>query len=99
LFLGGVGFSVLPLDFTTFIDFIRGLHIPTVILDAFRFVIAFPIAFHTLNGIRFIGFDMAKGTDIVSVYKGAYLVLGLAALIALAVVIYPHLQHHEEAKQ
>uniref|UniRef100_P92506 Succinate dehydrogenase [ubiquinone] cytochrome b large subunit, mitochondrial n=2 Tax=Ascaris suum TaxID=6253 RepID=DHSC_ASCSU len=97
LLIGGVGFSVLPLDFTTFVEFIRGLGIPWVILDTFKFIIAFPIAFHTLNGIRFIGFDMAKGTDIPSIYRGAYLVLGLAALISLAVVVYPRWERHKKA--
>ncbi|KIH52947.1 succinate dehydrogenase cytochrome b subunit [Ancylostoma duodenale] len=52
------------------------------------FVIAFPIIFHTLNGIRFIGFDLAKGVENTKqIYKTGYLVLGLSAIIAAAVVI------------
>lgn len=90
--IGGVGFALLPLNFTTFIDFIRGLGLPWVITDAFKFIIAYPIAFHSLNGIRFIAFDLALGTDIASVYASGYLVLSLAALIASAVVIAPRLK-------
>uniref|UniRef100_A0A7E4ZZL8 Succinate dehydrogenase cytochrome b560 subunit, mitochondrial n=1 Tax=Panagrellus redivivus TaxID=6233 RepID=A0A7E4ZZL8_PANRE len=86
LLVGGVGFAVLPIDFTTFIDFVRSLNIPCAVTAVFKFIIAFPICFHTLNGIRFLGFDLAKGTDIASVYKSGYLVFGLSFLIALLVV-------------
>ncbi|EFO25660.1 hypothetical protein LOAG_02826 [Loa loa] len=92
LLIGGVGFALLPLNFTTFIDFIRGLGLPWVVTDMFKFVIAYPIVFHSLNGIRFIAFDLALGTDIASVYASGYLVLSLAALIALGVVIAPRLK-------
>ena len=87
LLVGSVGFAVLPLDFTTFVSFVKSLNIPSVILAAFKWVIAFPIIFHTINGVRFIGFDLAKGTDLPSVYKSAYLVIGVAALLATLVVI------------
>ncbi|KJH48938.1 putative succinate dehydrogenase, cytochrome b556 subunit [Dictyocaulus viviparus] len=56
LLFGGVGFATLPFNFTEFVEYIRSWHIPA-------FVIAFPIIFHTLNGIRFIGFDLAKGLE------------------------------------
>uniref|UniRef100_A0A915PR89 Succinate dehydrogenase cytochrome b560 subunit, mitochondrial n=1 Tax=Setaria digitata TaxID=48799 RepID=A0A915PR89_9BILA len=92
LLIGGVGFALLPLNFTTFIDFIRGIGLPWVITDAFKFIIAYPIVFHSLNGIRFIAFDLAMGTDVASVYRSGYLVLSLAALIALAVVVAPRMK-------
>lgn len=92
MLIGGVGFALLPLNFTTFIDFIRGLGLPWVITDTFKFIIAYPIAFHSLNGIRFLAFDLAMGTDIASVYTTGYLVLSLSALIALAVVVIPRIK-------
>ncbi|OZC06323.1 hypothetical protein X798_06684 [Onchocerca flexuosa] len=90
-----MGFALLPLNFTTFIEFIRGLGLPWVINDTLKFIIAYPIVFHALNGIRFIAFDLAMGTDIASVYRSGYLVLSLAALIALAVVVAPRLKKEE----
>lgn len=93
LLIGGLLFTAGPISFTQFINFIRDLHLPFIVYDALKFIIAFPIAFHTLNGIRFICFDMAKFTDIKSVYKTGYLVLTLAALIALAVTIVPHTEY------
>ncbi|KAF8359189.1 mev-1, partial [Pristionchus pacificus] len=87
LLVGGVGFAVLPLDFTTFIDFIRGLNLPTAVTALFKWIIAFPIIFHSVNGVRFLGFDLAKGTDLATVYKGAYFVIGFSVLLATLVVI------------
>ncbi|MFH4980542.1 hypothetical protein AB6A40_007251 [Gnathostoma spinigerum] len=97
LLIGAVGFSLVPFDFTTFVEFLRGLGLPSFVWDAVKFVIAFPLVYHTLNGIRFIGFDMAKGTDIVSVYRSGYFVFTLAAIIAISVALYPRYeekQHH-----
>ncbi|KHJ85741.1 succinate dehydrogenase cytochrome b subunit [Oesophagostomum dentatum] len=83
LLFGGVGFALLPFNFTQFVEYIRSWNLHPVITSVFKFIIAYPIAFHTLNGIRFIGFDMAKGVDnIGQIYKGGYLVLALAAIIA-----------------
>ncbi|CAI5444081.1 unnamed protein product [Caenorhabditis angaria] len=85
LLVGGLGFAVLPLDFTTFVDFIRGWNLPCAVTAVFKYIIAFPIIFHTLNGIRFLGFDLAKGVDnIGQVYKSGYLVFAVSAIIALA---------------
>ncbi|CAI2348255.1 unnamed protein product [Caenorhabditis sp. 36 PRJEB53466] len=88
LLVGGLGFAVLPLDFTTFIEYVRGWNIPGAVTAVFKYIIAFPIIFHTLNGIRFLGFDLAKGVDnIGQVYKTGWLVFGVSAVIALAIVI------------
>ncbi|CAB3401572.1 unnamed protein product [Caenorhabditis bovis] len=88
LLFGGVGFALLPIDFTTFVDYIRSWNLPCAVTAVFKYIIAFPIIFHTLNGIRFIGFDLAKGVDnIGQVYKTGYLVAGLSAVIAFLVVL------------
>lgn len=54
LLVGGVGFAVLPVDFTTFIEYLRAMNLPCAVTGVFKFIIAFPIVFHTLNGIRFM---------------------------------------------
>uniref|UniRef100_A0AC34GSA8 Succinate dehydrogenase cytochrome b560 subunit, mitochondrial n=1 Tax=Panagrolaimus sp. ES5 TaxID=591445 RepID=A0AC34GSA8_9BILA len=87
LLVGGIAFAITPVDFTTFIEFARGLNMPTPVTAIFKFIVAFPLVFHSLNGIRFMGFDLAKGTDIKSVYRSGWLTLGVSALIALAIVI------------
>lgn len=87
LLVGGIGFAVLPFDFTAFVDFIRSWNLPCAVTAVFKYIIAFPIIFHTLNGIRFLGFDLAKGVNNVGqIYKSGYLVSGLSAILALAIV-------------
>ncbi|KAJ1351720.1 Succinate dehydrogenase cytochrome b560 subunit, mitochondrial [Parelaphostrongylus tenuis] len=97
LLFGGIGFAVLPFNFTQFVEYIRSWHIPAVITSAFKFIIAFPIIFHSLNGIRFLGFDLAKGVDnTAAIYKSGYLVLALSTIIAAFVVFnaWPSNQSH-----
>ncbi|XGW14947.1 hypothetical protein V3C99_000883 [Haemonchus contortus] len=97
LLIGGVGFALAPFNFTQFVDYIRSWHIPPVVTSVFKFVIAFPIVFHTLNGIRFIGFDLAKGVEnTAAIYRSGYLVLGLSFIIAAAVVINAWPVHKKE---
>lgn len=63
------------------------MNLPSAVTALFKWIIAFPIIFHTVNGVRFLGFDLAKGTDLPSVYKGAYFVIGFSLLLATLVVI------------
>ena len=41
LLVGGVGFAVLPIDFTTFTEFLRGLNLPCAITAVFKVIILF----------------------------------------------------------
>uniref|UniRef100_A0A914EAQ0 Succinate dehydrogenase cytochrome b560 subunit, mitochondrial n=1 Tax=Acrobeloides nanus TaxID=290746 RepID=A0A914EAQ0_9BILA len=87
LLFGGIGFAALPIDFTTFIDAIQSLGLPRFVLGTFKLIIAYPIVFHTLNGIRFIGYDLAKGMDLPTIHKTGWLVVGLSLIISLAIVL------------
>ncbi|KAI6239175.1 Succinate dehydrogenase cytochrome b560 subunit, mitochondrial [Aphelenchoides fujianensis] len=87
LLIGGLGFAVLPITYEQLIGHIRSWNLPTVVTGAFKFFISFNIVFYALNGLRLLGFDLAKGTDLVSVYRSGWLVLGLATIISLFVVL------------
>ncbi|VDO96965.1 unnamed protein product [Heligmosomoides polygyrus] len=82
-----VGFAMLPFNFTQFVEYIRSWHIPAIITSAFKFVIAFPIVFHTLNGIRFIGFDLAKGVENTKAVSDSYLLFTTFCLISIAILL------------
>ncbi|KAI6215924.1 Succinate dehydrogenase cytochrome b560 subunit, mitochondrial [Aphelenchoides besseyi] len=86
LLVGGLGFALLPITYEQLINYIRSWNLPSVVTGAFKFFISFNIVFYALNGLRLLGFDLAKGTDLVSIYRGGYLVLALAAVISLFVV-------------
>ncbi|VDO93527.1 unnamed protein product, partial [Soboliphyme baturini] len=83
-----IGFMVVPFDFPSLIEFIRNLQLPVAFVYAVKYIIAWPLTFHTLNGIRFLGFDLAYGTDIRSVYKSGWTIVALSILIAAALTFW-----------
>ncbi|KAI6240653.1 Peptidase C13 domain containing protein [Aphelenchoides fujianensis] len=87
LLVGGLGFAVLPLTYAQLIEHFRSWKLPAVVTGGFKFFIAFNIVFYALNGLRLLAFDLAKGTDLISVYRSGWLVLGLSAAISLLVVL------------
>jgi hypothetical protein len=44
LLFGGVGFAVLPFDFTAFVEFVRSLGLPSVVTGTFKFIIAWQVS-------------------------------------------------------
>lgn len=42
----------LPGDFSSYIDYVKDLHLNPAILTAAKYVLAFPICYHYINGIR-----------------------------------------------
>jgi succinate dehydrogenase (ubiquinone) cytochrome b560 subunit len=80
--LMSVSLMAAPFDFPAVIEFIRNLGLPEVVKAAVRFIIAWPIVFHMLNGVRFLGFDLAKGIEIRQVYKTGWTVVALSIIIA-----------------
>ncbi|KAI1732204.1 succinate dehydrogenase/Fumarate reductase transmembrane subunit domain-containing protein [Ditylenchus destructor] len=87
LLVGGAGFAVFPVDFTCFIGFIQGLHLPSIVLDSAKFIVAFPIFFHALNGIRFLGYDIAIGADLTTIYRTGWVVVGLSVVLSVLVIL------------
>ena len=54
LFSGVVLFDYLPLDYSSFIKQLRTINLPWFVVDPVKFLVAFFITFHSLNGIRFL---------------------------------------------
>uniref|UniRef100_A0A183C244 Succinate dehydrogenase cytochrome b560 subunit, mitochondrial n=1 Tax=Globodera pallida TaxID=36090 RepID=A0A183C244_GLOPA len=86
LLMGGVAFAILPVDFTSIMERLHSLNLWRPVTNSLKFLIAFPIVYHTLNGIRFMGFDMAKAIELPTIYRSGYLVIALSTLISLLIV-------------
>ena len=56
---------------------------PHVMLTA-KVILAFPLTYHTLTGIRHMIWDTGKGLQLPILYKSGYTILVLAFLSALA---------------
>ncbi|CAB1317083.1 unnamed protein product [Coregonus sp. 'balchen'] len=53
-----------------------------------KFGIAFPVSYHTLNGIRHLFWDSGKGFKIPEVYRSGYVVIVLSILTSIAAIAY-----------
>ena len=47
-----IGLYVMPGDFTHYVDLIKGLELPKWFLFPAKMVVAFPLMYHYINGIR-----------------------------------------------
>ncbi|KAF7638943.1 hypothetical protein Mgra_00001466 [Meloidogyne graminicola] len=86
LFVGVLAFSYGPFSYSSFIERIRSWNLPWPITATFKFIIAWIVVFHSINGIRFMGFDLAKGMELRQIYMSGYLVLALSTLISILIV-------------
>nr|XP_033780913.1 succinate dehydrogenase cytochrome b560 subunit, mitochondrial [Geotrypetes seraphini] len=85
--LFGLAALVLPGDYASYLDLVKSLNLgPTLICSA-KFMLAFPLMYHTWNGVRHLVWDLGKGFKIPQVYQSAYIVLALTLLSTAAIAI------------
>jgi succinate dehydrogenase (ubiquinone) cytochrome b560 subunit len=75
----GLGFGGTPLLESSLSVVSENCH-PGVIW-AGKFIIAWPLAFHTGNGIRHLMWDSGRGLDLDMVYKSGWFMLGTTTII------------------
>ncbi|XP_054829140.1 succinate dehydrogenase cytochrome b560 subunit, mitochondrial, partial [Eublepharis macularius] len=83
--LFGLSALVLPSHFPDYLDFVKSLNLPAALIYSGKFALAFPLTFHTWNGIRHLAWDMGKGFKIPQVYQSGVLVLVLTVLSSLGI--------------
>ncbi|KAL4074934.1 hypothetical protein V8B97DRAFT_1916164 [Scleroderma yunnanense] len=72
-------------DSAHIITLISGL--PEYVKYAGKVILAAPFAFHSLNGLRHLGWDLGKFLSVKSVYRTGYAVIGAAAISTVALVL------------
>ncbi|XP_073495372.1 succinate dehydrogenase cytochrome b560 subunit, mitochondrial isoform X2 [Phyllobates terribilis] len=83
--LFGLAALVLPGDYASYLDLIKSLSLGPALIYSAKFAIAFPVMYHTLNGIRHLAWDLGKGFKIPEVYQTGYIVLALTILSAAGI--------------
>ncbi|XP_035286208.1 succinate dehydrogenase cytochrome b560 subunit, mitochondrial [Anguilla anguilla] len=73
---------VLPGDYTSHLELIHSLSLGPALITGAKFVLAFPVMFHTCNGIRHLVWDIGKGFKIPEVYRSGYSVMGLSLIFS-----------------
>uniref|UniRef100_A0A1A8GQI9 Succinate dehydrogenase cytochrome b560 subunit, mitochondrial n=1 Tax=Nothobranchius korthausae TaxID=1143690 RepID=A0A1A8GQI9_9TELE len=77
---------VLPGNYPYYLDLIHSLSVGPYLIGLAKFGIAFPLSFHTYNGVRHLCWDIGKGFKIPDIYRSGYMVLGLSIVTSLALV-------------
>ncbi|XP_070700997.1 succinate dehydrogenase cytochrome b560 subunit, mitochondrial [Pempheris klunzingeri] len=76
---------VLPGNYPYYLDLIHSLSIGPFLIGLAKLGIAFPVSYHTFNGVRHLYWDIGKGFRIPEVYRTGYTVIGLSIITSLAV--------------
>ncbi|KAJ8316126.1 hypothetical protein KUTeg_006140 [Tegillarca granosa] len=76
----------LPHNFPYYIDLIHNANIPHALITAAKYVLAFPITYHYINGIRHLAWDWATGFSMKATYNSGYFVMTLALLVTAVFV-------------
>ncbi|XP_055849257.1 succinate dehydrogenase cytochrome b560 subunit, mitochondrial [Episyrphus balteatus] len=83
----GLGALVSPVDFSHYVTMIEGLQLSAGSLIAIKFILAYPMGYHTANGVRHLIWDTGKCLKINEVYSTGYAMVGssivLTAILAL----------------
>ncbi|EFN82680.1 Succinate dehydrogenase cytochrome b560 subunit, mitochondrial [Harpegnathos saltator] len=79
----GLGTLCIPGGIPCAIEILNDLYIPSLILFVGKTLLALPITFHILNGIRHLAWDLGMFLKIKEVYSTGYVVSALAAISAL----------------
>ncbi|KAK6311126.1 hypothetical protein J4Q44_G00191810 [Coregonus suidteri] len=88
---------VLPGNYPYYLDLIHSLSIGPALLGLAKFGIAFPVSYHTLNGIRHLFWDSGTGFKIPEVYRSGYVVIALSILTSIAAIAY--MDHFENQRR
>ncbi|XP_033505868.2 succinate dehydrogenase cytochrome b560 subunit, mitochondrial [Epinephelus lanceolatus] len=78
---------VLPGNYPYYLDLIHSLSVGPYLIGLAKFGIAFPVSFHTYNGIRHLWWDIGKGFRIPEVYRTGYTVIALSVITSIAVAL------------
>lgn len=80
----GLAALVCPDGANSVVSLIDGLHLGAVSLATLKFTLAFPFAFHTVNGVRHLFWDLGKFLSIKEVYTTGYAMLLVSTILAIA---------------
>ncbi|XP_053134302.1 succinate dehydrogenase cytochrome b560 subunit, mitochondrial [Hemicordylus capensis] len=83
--LFGLSALVLPGHFADYLELVKSLSLAPALIYSAKFALAFPLTYHTWNGVRHLAWDVGKGFKIPQVYQSGVLVLILTVLSSLGI--------------
>ncbi|KAH8294656.1 hypothetical protein KR018_000884, partial [Drosophila ironensis] len=83
----GLGALISSHDISHYVTMVEGLQLSSASLTAIKFIIAYPLGYHTANGIRHLLWDTGRFLKIKEVYSTGYAMIAtsfiLTAILAL----------------
>ncbi|CAH2327199.1 succinate dehydrogenase cytochrome b560 subunit, mitochondrial [Pelobates cultripes] len=83
--LFGLAALALPGDFASYLELIKSLSLGPALIYSAKFALAFPITYHTWNGIRHLIWDLGKCLKIPQVHQSGIIVLALTLLSSASI--------------
>jgi len=83
----GIAELICPGGSSSVVSAIDGLHLGAASLAALKFTLAFPFAFHTVNGIRHLSWDLGKFLTIKEVYTTGYAMCVVSTVLAIVLTL------------
>merc|ERR1712146_603080 len=80
-----IGLMVHPLSF--YIDAVQAMQLPAACFFTTKTLLAFPFTYHTVNGLRHLFWDTAKGLELGPVYSSGYMMVGLGLVSAVGLAM------------
>uniref|UniRef100_A0A1B0A8P3 Uncharacterized protein n=1 Tax=Glossina pallidipes TaxID=7398 RepID=A0A1B0A8P3_GLOPL len=83
----GLAALISPQDIGNYASVIEGLHLGGGTLTVLKFMFAFPLAFHTANGVRHLLWDTGRFLKIKEVYSTGYVMVGMSFVLAAMLAV------------
>jgi len=77
-----IGMLMASSPFPTYISLLQSSHLGSAFLFSAKFILTFPLAFHFLNGIRHLAWDLGKGFDLKTLNASGWGVVGGSVLLS-----------------
>ena len=72
------------------VDWVKQLDLGSPIVSACKWVLAFPLVYHSINGVRHISWDRALGMTLPAIYKTGYSVFFVSLCVTTALCLYKY---------
>jgi succinate dehydrogenase (ubiquinone) cytochrome b560 subunit len=82
LYTFSVGVFLAPGDFTSYIEMVKNLQLSPVTLFTAKSLMAFPLVYHYMNGIRHLSWDAGKGFEMKTQYKTGWTIVITACSVS-----------------
>lgn len=79
-----VGAVVLPTNFPAALASLQAMQMGPAVIGGLKFLMAWPLTYHTFNGCRHLAWDMGYGFSMPDLYKTGWTVVALSVVTALA---------------